>query len=104
MSAAKLLLLSLLIAVFTPGAQPQTLHADASLTSREASGAMAVVALRGAAVLAATRTLFTAQPLQASASISRVPNKRLILLLAIALMAYQLRRNQRLLNHQLTNR
>jgi len=103
MSAAKLFLLSLLIAVFTPSAQTQALPVSAVLTSRDPPPGLVVVSLRGAPLPAAARPLFTDQDSKTSGSTGHSPDKWLLALLSVALVTYQLRRNQRSLNHQLTN-
>jgi hypothetical protein len=104
MSATKSFLLSLLIAAFTPSSQSQTLPIYAFATSTDALGGLALVSLRGAAVPTPAGTFFTDQQPDVPGSAARSPDKWLVLLLSVALVAYQLRRNQRTLNHQLTNR
>jgi hypothetical protein len=104
MPAAKLLLLSLLITAFTPGAQTKTLPVHALPTSKDAPAGVALVSLRGTAAPTPGGTLFTDQQSYAPGSTIRSPDKWLVLLLSVSLVAYQLRRNQRSLNHHLTNR
>jgi hypothetical protein len=104
MSAAKSIVLSLLVASFAPAAQSETSSnvQESLAASKHATGYVAVALQRELAVGAGPAT-FSDQLAAESRPVIPSSNKWLIFLLFGALAGYQLRRNDRALNHRLTN-
>jgi hypothetical protein len=94
MSATKSFLLMLLIVAFAPVADTHTLPLTALSSSK--------IALASAAPMSAA--WFAVPQSHTLGSTVHSPDKWSLLLLSLALVAYQLGRNQRSLNRQLTNR